>query len=204
MLAFYKPSSKNLAAEIEQQRNMLESIQSTVKTTAESTADGENNLSQFEENLGSFVQFVDQYKEYQDNQQGILQKMQDENVVDIQAVAGQKMPAHMDALSGDLTEGKQDLDSGIASVEKQLEENSETFGDLSAIRNDQVSRQMNSLKTYFQEQEAASFNKAAETIGLLKGELSNGQQPGVQVQGQERHLTRITVEPNQIPLQQPA
>ncbi|URT71226.1 type VII secretion protein EsaA [Cytobacillus firmus] len=178
MLAFYKPSSKNLAAEIEQQRNMLESIQSTVKTTAESTADGENNLSQFEENLGSFVQFVDQYKEYQDNQQGILQKMQDENVVDIQAVAGQKMPAHMDALSGDLTEGKQDLDSGIASVEKQLEENSETFGDLSAIRNDQVSRQMNSLKTYFQEQEAASFNKAAETIGLLKGELSNGQQPG--------------------------
>ncbi|MEK3856538.1 type VII secretion protein EsaA [Cytobacillus sp. FSL H8-0458] len=178
MLAFYKPSSKNLAAEIEQQRNMLESIQSTVKTTAESTAEGENNLSQFEENLGSFVQFVDQYKEYQDNQQSILQKMQDENVVDIQAVAGQKMPAYMGALSGDLTEGKQDLDSGIASVEKQLEENSETFGDLSAIRNDQVSRQMNSLKTYFQEQEAASFNKAAETIGLLKGELSNGQQPG--------------------------
>ncbi|MBG9448219.1 hypothetical protein ABE67_02380 [Cytobacillus firmus] len=178
MLAFYKPSSKNLAAEIEQQRNMLESIQSTVKTTAESTAEGENNLGQFEENLGSFVQFVDQYKEYQDNQQSILQKMQDENVVDIQAVAGQKMPAYMGALSGDLTEGKQDLDSGIASVEKQLEENSETFGDLSAIRNDQVSRQMNSLKTYFQEQEAASFNKAAETIGLLKGELSNGQQPG--------------------------
>ncbi|WP_368297792.1 type VII secretion protein EsaA [Cytobacillus firmus] len=178
MLAFYKPSSKNLAAEIEQQRNMLENIQSTVKTTAESTADGENNLGQFEENLGSFVQFVDQYKEYQDNQQSILQKMQDENVVDIQAVAGQKMPAYMGALSGDLTEGKQDLDSGIASVEKQLEENSETFGDLSAIRNDQVSRQMNSLKTYFQEQEAASFNKAAETIGLLKGELSNGQQPG--------------------------
>ncbi|WP_226620335.1 type VII secretion protein EsaA [Cytobacillus firmus] len=178
MLAFYKPSSKNLAAEIEQQRNMLESIQSTVKTTAESTADGENNLSQFEENLGSFVQFVDQYKEYQDNQQGILQKMQDENVVDIQTVAGQKMPAYMGALSGDLTEGELELGNGIASVEKQLEENSETFGDLSAIRNDQVSRQMNSLKTYFQEQEAASFNKAAETIGLLKGELSNGQQPG--------------------------
>lgn len=177
MLAFYKPSSKNLAAEIEQQRNMLESIQSTVKTTAESTADGENNLSQFEENLGSFVQFVDQYKEYQDNQQSILQKMQDENIVDIQAVAGKQQPAYSEALSV-LNKGNQELAGGIESVEKQLEENSETFGDLSAIRNDQVGRQMNALKKYFQEQEAASFNKAAETIGLLKGELSNGQQPG--------------------------
>ncbi|MBG9443067.1 type VII secretion protein EsaA [Cytobacillus firmus] len=177
MLAFYKPSSKNLAAEIEQQRNMLENIQSTVKTTAESTADGENNLGQFEENLGSFVQFVDQYKEYQDNQQSILQKMQEENVVDIQAVAGKQQPTYSEALSV-LNKGNQELAGGINSVEKQLEENSEVFGDLSAIRNDQVSRQMNALKIYFQEQEAASFNKAAETIGLLKGELSNGQQPG--------------------------
>lgn len=177
MLAFYKPSSKNLAAEIEQQRNMLESIQSTVKTTAESTAEGENNLSQFEENLGSFVQFVDQYKEYQDNQQNILQKMQDENVVNIQAVAGKQQPTYSEALSV-LNKGNQELAGGIDSVEKQLEENSEVFGDLSAIRNDQVGRQMNALKTYFQEQEAASFNKAAENIGLLKGELSNGQQPG--------------------------
>ncbi|MBY0162491.1 type VII secretion protein EsaA [Cytobacillus oceanisediminis] len=177
MLAFYKPSSKNLAEEIEQQRNMLESIQSTVKTTAESTTEGENNLSQFEENLGSFVQFVDQYKEYQDNQQNILQKMQDENVVNIQAVAGKQQPTYSEALSV-LNKGNQELAGGIDSVEKQLEENSEVFGDLSAIRNDQVGRQMNALKTYFQEQEAASFNKAAENIGLLKGELSNGQQPG--------------------------
>ncbi|WHY34521.1 type VII secretion protein EsaA [Cytobacillus firmus] len=132
MLAFYKPSSKNLAAEIEQQRNMLESIQSTVKTTAESTADGENNLGQFEENLGSFVQFVDQYKEYQDNQQSILQKMQDENVVDIQAVAGKQQPTYSEALSV-LNKGNQELAGGINSVEKQLEENSEVFGEISTI-----------------------------------------------------------------------
>lgn len=178
MLAFYKPSSKNLAAEIEQQRNMLESIQSTVKTTAESTEEGENNLRQFEENLGSFIQFVDQYKEYQDNQQNILQKMQDENVVDLQAVAGQKMPARMDALSGDLTEGKQELDSGIASVEKQLEKNNEEFNILSDIRSEQVGRQINALKTYFQDQELASFEKTAKKIGSLKSELIDGQQPG--------------------------
>ncbi|MCM3705277.1 type VII secretion protein EsaA [Cytobacillus firmus] len=182
MLAFYKPSSKNLAAEIEQQRNMLESIHSTVKTTAESTEEGESNLRQFEENLGSFVQFVDQYKEYQDNQQSVLQKMQDENVVEIQAVAGQKMPARMDALSGDLSEGKQELDSGIASVEKQLEENSEEFEDLSAIRKNEVDRQIKEqykeLDEYFNKQEESSFKKAAKTIGLLKGELSNGQQTG--------------------------
>jgi type VII secretion EsaA-like protein len=181
MLAFYKPSSKNLAAEIEQQRNMLESIQSTVKTTAESTADGENNLGQFEENLGSFVQFVDLYKEYQDNQQSILQKMQDENVVDIQAVAGQKMPAHMDALSGDLTEGKQDLGSGIESVETQLKENSEAFVELSIKRNDQVdlqkTEQYNALNLFFEKQEEDSLNEAVKRIDTLKDELKGATQP---------------------------
>ncbi|RBP87377.1 type VII secretion EsaA-like protein [Cytobacillus firmus] len=181
MLAFYKPSSKNLAEEIEQQRNMLESIQSTVKTTAESTTEGENNLSQFEENLGSFVKFVDQYKEYQDNQQNILQKMQDENVVNIQAVAGKQQPTYSEAISV-LNKGNQELAGGIDSVEKQLEENSEEFGDLSAIRKNEVDRQIKEqykeLDEYFNKQEESSFNKAAETIGLLKGELSNGQQPG--------------------------
>ncbi|MCM3246447.1 type VII secretion protein EsaA [Cytobacillus firmus] len=163
MLAFYKPSSKNLAEEIEQQRNMLESIQSTVKTTAESTTEGENNLSQFEENLGSFVQFVDQYKEYQDNQQNILQKMQDENVVNIQAVAGKQMPAHMDALSGDLTKGEQELGSGIESVEAQLENNSVAFREISAIPknlNDQKSEVEDVISTIIdQERESLSNTK---------------------------------------------
>ncbi|USK44687.1 type VII secretion protein EsaA [Cytobacillus oceanisediminis] len=163
MLAFYKPSSKNLAEEIEQQRNMLESIQSTVKTTAESTTEGENNLSQFEENLGSFVKFVDQYKEYQDNQQNILQKMQDENVVNIQAVAGKQMPAHMDALSGDLTKGEQELGSGIESVEAQLENNSVAFREISAIPknlNDQKSEVEDVISTIIdQERESLSNTK---------------------------------------------
>lgn len=176
MLAFYKPSSKNLAAEIEQQRNMLESIQSTVKTTAESTAEGENNLGQFEENLVSFVQFVDQYKEYQDNQQSILRKMQDENVVDIQAVAGQKMPAHMDALSGDLTKGELELGNGIASVEAQLENNSEAFGEISAIPKnliDQKSEVEDVISTIIDQENEGLSNTKIKMISAKKELLAS-------------------------------
>lgn len=174
MLAFYKPSSKNLAEEIEQQRNMLESIQSTVKTTAESTTEGENNLSQFEENLGSFVKFVDQYKEYQDNQQNILQKMQDENVVNIQAVAGKQQPTYSEALSV-LNKGNQELAGGIDSVEKQLEENKNKVESLSVLRKEQ-SKQEKEIATEISASlaELLKQEKTIKNMVNLKNELSGG------------------------------
>ncbi|EWG08830.1 type VII secretion protein EsaA [Cytobacillus firmus] len=177
MLAFYKPSSKNLAAEIEQQRNMLESIQSTVKTAAESTAEGENNLSQFEENLAGFVQYVEQYREYQDAQQETLQKLQDESVLSLQALTGKQDPQYSESLAA-LNEGGEQLSSTLDSVESQLKENSETFSNLSAIRTAQVDRQREELINYLMEQERNTLSQAEANIASLKQELSKGTSAG--------------------------
>lgn len=177
MLAFYKPSSKNLAAEIEQQRNMLESIQSTVKTAAESTSDGENNLTQFEESLAGFVQYVDQYREYQDAQQETLQKLQDESVLSIQALTGKQDPQYSESLAA-LNEGGEQLSSTLDSVESQLKENSETFSSLSAIRTSQVDRQREELINYLIEQERNTLSQVEANIASLKQELSKGTSAG--------------------------
>ncbi|WP_264741113.1 type VII secretion protein EsaA [Cytobacillus firmus] len=177
MLAFYKPSSKNLAAEIEQQRNMLESIQSTVKTTAETTSEGESNLTQFEENLAGFVQYVEQYREYQDVQQETLQKLQDENVLNIQALTGKHDPQYAESLTA-LNEGGEQLSNTIDSVEAQLKENSETFSSLSNIRTAQVDRQREELINYLMNQERETLSQVETNIASLKQELSKGTSAG--------------------------
>ncbi|EFV74496.1 hypothetical protein HMPREF1013_05269 [Bacillus sp. 2_A_57_CT2] len=177
MLAFYKPSSKNLAEEIEQQRNMLESIQSTVKTAAESTSEGENNLTQFEENLAGFVQYVEQYREYQDAQQETLQKLQDENVLNIQAITGKHDPQYSESLTA-LNEGGEQLSNTIDSVEAQLKENSETFSSLSNIRTAQVDRQREELINYLMNQERETLSQVEANIASLKLELSKGTSAG--------------------------
>ncbi|WP_342025870.1 type VII secretion protein EsaA [Cytobacillus pseudoceanisediminis] len=177
MLAFYKPSSKNLAEEIEQQRNMLESIQSTVKTAAESTSEGENNLTQFEENLAGFVQYVEQYREYQDAQQEKLQKLQDENVLNIQAITGKHDPQYSESLTA-LNEGGEQLSNTIDSVEAQLKETSETFSSLSNIRTAQVDRQREELINYLMNQERETLSQVEANIASLKLELSKGTSAG--------------------------
>jgi putative membrane protein len=177
MLAFYKPSSKNLAAEIEQQRNMLESIQSTVKTAAESTSEGENNLTQFEESLAGFVQYVEQYQEYQDAQQETLQKMQDESVLNIQSLTGKQDPMYSESLTA-LNEGGEQLSSTLDSVESQLKENSETFTSLTEIRTEQVDRQREELINYLMEQERINLSQVQGDIASLKQELSKGTSAG--------------------------
>ena len=171
MLAFYKPSSKSLADEIEQQRSMLENIQATVKTASEASGERENTLNQFEQNLESFVQFVDQYQEYQNDQQLLLQKLQDENVVTIQALAGNQVPLYSDT-NDFLNNGGQQMTNNLQLLNSQLQQNNEMLGELSIIRKTQVEKQKEELLTFFKEQENSALEKIQSTIISQKNELS--------------------------------
>jgi putative membrane protein len=173
MLAFYKPSSKSLADEIEQQRSMLENIQATVKTASKASGERENNLNQFEQNLESFVQFVDQYQDYQNDQQLLLQKLQDENVVTIQALAGNQAPLYSDS-NDFLNNGGQQMTNNLQLLNSQLQQNNEMLGELSIIRKTQVEKQKEELLAFFKEQENSALEKMQSTIISQKNELSKG------------------------------
>ncbi|KMJ58374.1 hypothetical protein AB685_10790 [Bacillus sp. LL01] len=177
MLAFYKPTSLNLASEIERQRSMLEKLQSTVATVSQGASGRESTVQQFEENLTSFVQFVDQFKEYQDSQQLVLQELQDESMGSIQLLASTQPSRHaevQDYLSQEGTE----INNGLESINNSMESNKTNLGELSELRKSEVDRQTSDMEAFFEQQEQialsqknADLTKLEETIENLKSKL---------------------------------
>ncbi len=177
MLAFYKPTSLNLANEIERQRSMLENLQSTVTTVSEEAPGRENSVQQFEQNLTSFVQFVEEFKEYQNNQQDMLQQLQDESISNIQLLANVQ-PSRHGEMQDYLSQEGREINAGLQSINDSMEENNVALGALSNLRQSEVGRQTGEMKTFLEKQEeiamlqkTTQLNKLEDSIDELKKEL---------------------------------
>ncbi|MCG1020365.1 type VII secretion protein EsaA [Sutcliffiella horikoshii] len=177
MLAFYKPTSLNLANEIERQRSMLENLQSTVATVSEEAPGRENNVQQFEQNLTSFVQFVEEFKEYQNNQQEVLQQLQDESISSIQLLATAQPTRHAEVQDYLSQEGR-GINAGLESINNSMQMNNVALGELSDLRQSEVGRQTSEMKTFLENQEEIALllkntqlNKLEESLNDLKREL---------------------------------
>ncbi|MFJ7978416.1 type VII secretion protein EsaA [Peribacillus sp. NPDC096379] len=173
MLAFYKPSSKNLTGEIEQQRKMLENIRSTMTTVGKASPKREENVKQFEQSFTSFVKYVEDYRDYQNIQQLMLEKVQDENIVSVQALAANQAPRYSDSMDY-LDEQSEQISTNIEAINEQLDENNATVNTLSMVRQNEVERQKSDLINYLKGQETTTLNKHESTIITLKTELNKG------------------------------
>lgn len=178
MLAFYKPTSLNLASEIERQRSMLENLQSTVATVSQDAPGRANTVQQFEDNLTSFVQFVDQFKEYQDSQQLVLQELQDESMGSIQLLATAQ-PSRYAQVQDYLSQEGREINSGLESVNSSMESNNNALNELSELRKSEVGRQTGDMEAFFEQQEQIAMeqknedlSKLEKTIDSLKGKLA--------------------------------
>ncbi|MBN6889557.1 putative membrane protein [Cytobacillus horneckiae] len=181
MYAFYSPSSQNLANEIEQQKTMLESIQSSLKSNEEFTVSNTENVKQFEQSLSSFVEYVEQYKEYQDNQQELLQQLQQESMAVVNDAISQQNPRYME-LRAYLREQSDELSKSMGALGTHLAQNNQTMAELSAVRIEQVARQRDDLVQYRRDAEEEELSKYIITsIPQLKDKLANGsvEQPEV-------------------------
>lgn len=177
MLAFYKPTSLNLASEIERQRSMLENLQSTVATVSQDAPGRASTVQQFEDNLTSFVQFVEQFKEYQDNQQLVLQELQDESMGSIQLLATAQPSRHAQVQDYLSQEGRE-INNGLETVNSSMESNNNALNKLSELRKSEVGRQTGDMEAFFEQQEQIAMAqkntdliKLEKTIGDLKGKL---------------------------------
>lgn len=156
MLAFYKPTSLNLANEIERQRFMLENLQSTVATVSEEAPGRENNVQQFEQNLTSFVRFVEEFKEYQNNQQEVLQQLQDESISSIQLLASVQPSRHGD-MQDYLSQEGREINAGLEAINNSMGKNNAALGKLSNVRQSEVGRQTDEMKTFLEKQEGIAL-----------------------------------------------
>ena len=164
MSAFYKPSSKNLAGELDQQRSMLEQLQSTMKSAGESAASRQNSVKQLEQNLASFVDHVDTYKEYQNKQQQLLANVQQESITTIRDRFEGQGSRHSE--SKDLfAKDNDELSVEMKNVEKQVVTNTETVKTLYDERENQVDFQTGKLA------EEIPFFIYSSTLDELQGKI---------------------------------
>ncbi|CAM4006623.1 type VII secretion protein EsaA [Mesobacillus zeae] len=181
MVAFYKPSSKNLAAELEQQKKMLEGIRTDISQTGADAPDRQSNVQQFEQNLSSFIEYVDAYRIYQDKQQEILGKIQDESIAAVQKTTENQVPRH-EGTKSMFAEKTDTVALGMQKVNDNLEDNKNTFSALETMRQSQVDRQAKDMapvqSTYLDEykrlEDTTTLNLLEDNMGKLRPELEQG------------------------------
>lgn len=146
MLGFYKPSSKDLAGELTQQKQMLEQLQSTMKQAEEDSPERKNSVEQFEKSLSAFVKYVEDYQTYQEDQQQLLTKAQQESITAIQGGTTEVDQKQEETQAAFDKQGEQ-LAGRMKDVQKLLDQSNKFAEELNLERRSQISRQANDLAT---------------------------------------------------------
>ncbi|GLI82999.1 ESX secretion system protein YueB [Rossellomorea marisflavi] len=181
MLAFYKPSSKDLAGQIEQQQNMLLGLQESIKQADSRVPEQENTLESFQNRLTQFVEYVDQYREYQDNQKQLLAEVQSQSVQMIDESTQNAQPMYMKQKELFGKQGSQ-IDNGMEQLNAKMKDNQNAFAALKENRMAEVDRQVqdfysfqNRVLDYYQQlQDTRKLDNLQGTILEWNNTISEG------------------------------
>ncbi|PMC35346.1 type VII secretion protein EsaA [Bacillus sp. UMB0899] len=141
MTAFYKPSSKDLAGQIEQQKAMLASLQSSIEQAGSETPDQKSMLETYEKSLASFVEYVETYKEYQDNQQKILADIQSQAIQTVSEATNNQQPLFVQSVQLFEDEGSSIVES-MQQLNTRMTQSQQLYTQLEEQRTSQVARQI--------------------------------------------------------------
>ncbi|UOY90554.1 type VII secretion protein EsaA [Bacillus glycinifermentans] len=84
MYNFYKPSSNNLAGEVEKQKDMIDTLKDSINQTKDTSKDRNAGVEETKKQLDAFIENVNQYKKYQEEQAKLLQAAQADSEKQIQ------------------------------------------------------------------------------------------------------------------------
>ncbi len=138
MYNFYKPSSNDLAGEINQQKNLIDELKKSMNEAQGTTKEKASTADEAKNTLKEFVDTVERYKEYQENQKKLLMAAQDSTQQQIQTgldaiQAQQKANQFSERMSG--------LATGISQVKTQLGQTSTVLAAAQQLREGQVPQQ---------------------------------------------------------------
>lgn len=178
MVAFYKPNSRNLAGEIDDQKKILEQIQTNVKSAQEGSSERKNDVQQVEENLTNFIEYVEEYKVYQEKQKEMLLKAQTESVGDIQ----EGIAAISEGQNGDREQFESEAGKvfgKLSTVQQQINENKAMVDNLQEATEDKTSGQQDELNRlnqdllsqYSQVTEQTTLNEVQSKLSTLRKDL---------------------------------
>ncbi|MDY7432905.1 type VII secretion protein EsaA [Bacillus sp. V26] len=138
MYNFYKPSSNDLAGEIKRQKDLIDELKKSMNEAQGTTKEKASTAEEAKNTLKDFVDTVERYKEYQENQKKLLLAAQDSTQQQIQTgldaiSAQQKANQFSERMSG--------LATGISQVKTQLGQTSTVLAGAQQIREGQVPQQ---------------------------------------------------------------
>ncbi|MEC3640897.1 type VII secretion protein EsaA [Bacillus halotolerans] len=179
MYNFYKPSSNDLAGEIKRQKDLIDELKKSMNEAQGTTKEKASTAEEAKNTLKDFVDTVERYKEYQENQKKLLLAAQDSTQQQIQTgldaiSAQQKANQFSEQMSG--------LSTGISQVKTQLGIAGLAMNDAKKARQDQVPLQevgmakiqSDLINNYLTQYKAAS--KAA-ALGKIKDLMTIDRKP---------------------------
>ncbi|WEY87753.1 type VII secretion protein EsaA [Bacillus subtilis] len=161
MYNFYKPSSNDLAGEIKQQKDLIDELKKSMNEAQGTTKEKASTAEEAKNTLKEFIDIVERYKEYQENQKKLLLAAQDSTQQQIRTgldaiQAQQKANQFSERMSG--------LATGIGQAKSQLGQTSNVLANAQQIREGQVSQQelgMAKIQSNLIEQYQAASRQAA-------------------------------------------
>ncbi|MEG7335554.1 type VII secretion protein EsaA [Bacillus sp. 0102A] len=169
MYNFYKPSSNDLAGEIKQQKDLIDELKKSMNEAQGTTKEKASTAEEAKNTLKDFVDTVERYKEYQENQKKLLLAAQDSTQQQIQTgldaiSAQQKANQFSERMSG--------LATGISQAKTQLVQTSTVLANAQQLREGQVPQQelgMAKIQSNLIEQYQAASRQTAlnQVYGLL-------------------------------------
>ncbi|MCY7853694.1 type VII secretion protein EsaA [Bacillus spizizenii] len=143
MYNFYKPSSNDLAGEIKQQKDLIDELKKSMNEAQGTTKEKASTAEEAKNTLKDFIDSVERYKEYQENQKKLLLAAQDSTQQQIQTgldaiTAQQKANQFSERMSG--------LATGISQAKTQLGLASLAVDNAKKSRQDQVPLQEMGMK----------------------------------------------------------
>ncbi|KYD06049.1 type VII secretion protein EsaA [Bacillus atrophaeus] len=172
MYNFYKPSSNDLAGEIKRQKDLIDELKKSMNEAQGTTKEKATTADEAKSVMKDFVETVEKYKQYQENQKKLLLAAQDLNQKQIQtgldAIKAQQA-------ANQFSEMMSGLSTGISQVKTQLGQTSSALAATQKVREAQVpdqeigmSRiQNNLIDDYLAQYKAASKIEALNKIQRL-------------------------------------
>ncbi|MCY8124241.1 type VII secretion protein EsaA [Bacillus spizizenii] len=138
MYNFYKPSSNDLAGEIKQQKDLIDELKKSMNEAQGTTKEKASTAEEAKNTLKDFIDTVERYKQYQENQKKLLLAAQDSTQQQIQTgldaiTAQQKANQFSERMSG--------LATGISQAKTQIGLTSLALDNAKKSRQDQVPMQ---------------------------------------------------------------
>ncbi|WEG17255.1 type VII secretion protein EsaA [Alkalihalophilus pseudofirmus] len=203
MYSFYAPNSQTIASEVERQKELLEQLLSS-STDAEATSEEAiANIETYEQQLSAFLENVQAYREYQEQQNELFMTTSLEN----QQLLEQGLTSYESTMYNGFdtivriqerprpafTNDGQDFSQSVSRVQGAIDGNYSVLSDLRASTGEETVNQLaghledgqrEMMNTFRTQRMSYSFNQLESAMLPIREELTNGSNGGGNEGGQ--------------------